>query len=186
MKNLTSKLLAFTLPIFVISCGGATDQQAKIEKLEQEVARLAAAQNAERPVAASAPTPENDEEIYDLEGDSPTEDNYFYDVQEAESQEAPQNYATISSDWDYPHASSRLLTDNELSNTSTYNLRIMRNEIFARYGYIFKSPDLQSYFAQKRNYSPRYSDVVSYLTATEKQNIEKIKKYEKLNMNSVR
>jgi len=57
-------------------------------------------------------------------------------------------------------------------------LRIARNEIFARYGYIFKSNDLKSYFEEKSWYKPKYEDVTDYLTEIEKKNIELIMKLE--------
>jgi len=53
-------------------------------------------------------------------------------------------------------------------------LRIMKNEIFARYGYIFKSEDLKSYFSAKGWYEPRYENVDKYLSKIELHNIEVI------------
>jgi hypothetical protein len=46
----------------------------------------------------------------------------------------------------YPASSSRLLSSSELSSYSTKQLRYIRNEIFARHGYLFKSADLNQYF----------------------------------------
>jgi hypothetical protein len=54
----------------------------------------------------------------------------------------------------------------------------MRNEIYARYGYIFKSKEMRNYFTAQSWYTPRYSDVSSFLSETEKKNIELIKRYE--------
>ena len=54
----------------------------------------------------------------------------------------------------------------------------MRNEIFARHGYIFELPEMKSYFAQQSWYHGQYNDVIRMLSAIEKQNIELIKKYE--------
>ena len=54
----------------------------------------------------------------------------------------------------------------------------MRNEIFARHGYIFKTPEMKSYFSQQSWYHGQYNDVNSMLSAIEKQNIELIRKYE--------
>jgi hypothetical protein len=62
--------------------------------------------------------------------------------------------------------------------SETGKLSIARNEIFARYGYIFKSEELRNYFSNQEWYSPRYSDVTLYLTDIEKNNIEKILKTE--------
>ena len=49
----------------------------------------------------------------------------------------------------------------------------MRNEIFAEYGYRFKSEDWSNYFSQKSWYSPRYDDVNDQLTE-----IDEMKQYE--------
>ncbi|MBO4611997.1 MAG: YARHG domain-containing protein [Bacteroidaceae bacterium] len=84
-------------------------------------------------------------------------------------------------DWQetlYDFACERELTASDLANMSKDELRIMRNWIFARHGYIFKSQDLKDYFGQFGWYNPRYSDVTSQLSRIEKQNIEFIKRYE--------
>ncbi len=67
-----------------------------------------------------------------------------------------------------------------LKGKSAGELRIMRNEIFARYGYIFKSEDLAAYFATRPWYKPEFSNIDTRLTATDKANIEKISKFENL------
>jgi len=78
----------------------------------------------------------------------------------------------------YPQGSQRLLTLAELTGVSKSDLQIMRNEIFARHGYIFKSADMKKYFAQQNWYRPMYSDINSMLTEIEKKNVEMIKKHE--------
>lgn len=78
----------------------------------------------------------------------------------------------------YPEGSSRMLTRSDLVNLSSFELKIMRNEIFARHGLIFKTEDMQQYFAQQKWYKPLYSDVSNALSATEKRNVDFIKGYE--------
>lgn len=78
----------------------------------------------------------------------------------------------------YPEASHHILTSRELRKYSSYDLRIMRNEVFARYGYIFKSSDLREYFNAQEWYRPLYNNVNHRLTHIEKVNVEKIKEYE--------
>lgn len=78
----------------------------------------------------------------------------------------------------YPEASDHILTPRELRRYSAYELRIMRNEVFARYGYIFNSSDLKEYFNAQEWYRPLYSNVNNRLTQIEKINVEKIKEYE--------
>lgn len=78
----------------------------------------------------------------------------------------------------YPFASQRLLTDEDVRNLSQYNLRIMRNEIYARHGFIFQNTEMKNYFSTQPWYSPLYNDVNGLLTVTEKNNIQFIKRYE--------
>jgi hypothetical protein len=78
----------------------------------------------------------------------------------------------------FRQASDRVLTAVDIAGFSRYELKIMRNEIYARYGYIFKSKEMRNYFTAQSWYSPRYSDVSSFLSETEKKNIELIKRYE--------
>lgn len=79
---------------------------------------------------------------------------------------------------DYPFASSKKLTKNELTKFSKEELRKIRNEIFARYGYRFTSKELKLHFEGKAWYKPKLENVDRYLTAIEKENIETIKKLE--------
>lgn len=56
----------------------------------------------------------------------------------------------------------------------------MRNEIFARYGYIFTEPnEMDMYFNDKYWYNPVYNNVDAFLTPIEKYNIKISQKYEK-------
>jgi hypothetical protein len=61
-------------------------------------------------------------------------------------------------------------------------LRILRNEIFARKGYIFKSEDLNAYFSDFEWYNPRFTsdEIDTYLSEIDKKNIEVIANYEKI------
>ncbi|MDG3087752.1 YARHG domain-containing protein [Vibrio hannami] len=73
-------------------------------------------------------------------------------------------------------SSLRLLTKEELQGYSASELRLIRNEIFARHGYIFKSKDLSSYFSTKSWYSPNTTDVT--LSTIETKNVKLIKSLE--------
>lgn len=53
-------------------------------------------------------------------------------------------------------------------------LDIMRNEIFADYGYKFKTEKWQQYFGTKTWYTPKYDDVNDLLSEIEKANIKTI------------
>jgi hypothetical protein len=86
--------------------------------------------------------------------------------------------ANVSSGCKYPEASNRNLTSEDLAGKSLWELKIMRNEIFARYGYKFKSQDMKEYFGKQKWYKPQYDDVTSKLTEVENANIKMIKEYE--------
>ena len=78
----------------------------------------------------------------------------------------------------FPQASQRLLSASDLRGLSKSDLGIMRNEIFARHGYIFTTSKWKNYFSNQSWYTPRYSDVNSLLSNIEQQNIALIKRYE--------
>ena len=79
----------------------------------------------------------------------------------------------------YPEASYRTLTSEELSTLDKDELRIMRNEIFARYGYTFRSGGaMEAYFSQQEWYTPKEKNVDTYLTDLEKVNIKLIQSFE--------
>lgn len=78
----------------------------------------------------------------------------------------------------YPQASSRLINPNELISMRKEDLKIMRNEIFARHGYIFKTAEMKSYFNNQNWYVPSYENVTNLLSEIEKKNITLIKYYE--------
>lgn len=78
----------------------------------------------------------------------------------------------------YPEASDRVLTDNDLKDLAAEDLKLMRNEIFARHGYMFKPGSVNDYFNKQSWYTSRLSDVGALLTNIEKDNIKKIKNYE--------
>lgn len=60
------------------------------------------------------------------------------------------------------------------------DLDVMRNEIFAEYGFIFKSPKWKEYFLAKPWYKPRYENVDKFLTEKDKANIKFIQEYKAL------
>lgn len=78
----------------------------------------------------------------------------------------------------FPQAASRLLNAADLAGFSASDLKLIRNEIFARHSYIFKNSRIQSYFADQQWYTPKYTEVFSRLTETEKANIELIRQVE--------
>lgn len=79
----------------------------------------------------------------------------------------------------YDIMSSRRLTDEDLSYLTKEELRIARNEIYARHGYIFKSNDLKEYFSNTSWYQPVSSDATQLaMNEYERYNIDFIKRHE--------
>jgi hypothetical protein len=71
-----------------------------------------------------------------------------------------------------------LVTDADLNDKTLEELRIMRNEIFARHGHTFKSEELKNHFNSQPWYKSTVADATSQLTETEKKNTDFIKRFE--------
>ncbi|MBO7069091.1 MAG: YARHG domain-containing protein [Bacteroidaceae bacterium] len=97
--------------------------------------------------------------------------------QDEDLEETMQGTDALQSDL-YDFACERKLTNADVAGLTKEELRIMRNWIYARHGYIFKSRDLMDYFSQYPWYEPQYSNVSSMLSTIEKRNVEFIKRYE--------
>lgn len=81
---------------------------------------------------------------------------------------------------DFTIASKKFLSDDFLNSQSLRNLKLMRNEIYARYGYDFKSGgEMEKYFEKKSWYAPNSNFNEALLTVVEKKNVEKIIQFEK-------
>jgi len=91
---------------------------------------------------------------------------------------APRTYEKKIVQGIYPEGSTRLLRETDVNGLTSWDLKVMRNEIFARHGYIFKTAEMATYFSQKSWYTTRYDDVTSLLSSIEKKNVEFIKRYE--------
>jgi len=68
----------------------------------------------------------------------------------------------------------KMISTDELKNKDLSELRIIRNEIFARKDYIFKSEDLKKHFLSFDWYDPQLTNVDSLLTDIDKKNIQTI------------
>jgi serine/threonine-protein kinase len=75
-----------------------------------------------------------------------------------------------------------LVTDGDLDDKDGFELDIMRNSIFARYGRRFHTPGLQKYFNSQPWYRPIYSpmefDQRNFLSDLERRNVEYISEYQ--------
>jgi hypothetical protein len=83
---------------------------------------------------------------------------------------------------DLPFFMTRPVTEGDLIGKSKWELDLMRNEIYARYGRTFARQDLQRYFASKIWYTPRYAPsqfpADRLLNRLQQTNIDTILKYE--------
>lgn len=71
-----------------------------------------------------------------------------------------------------------LLTESDLQGCSKQTLKIMRNWIFAKHGYKFKTTEMREFFEQFPWYEGRYDDVTDMLSDLERKNVEFIKRHE--------
>lgn len=76
-----------------------------------------------------------------------------------------------------PYSDYMYLTESDLSGMTRNELRLARNEIYARYGFVFESADLQNYFNTQAWYYPDPS-YKGELSSVEKHNVDLIKSYE--------
>jgi hypothetical protein len=70
-----------------------------------------------------------------------------------------------------------------LAQLNNQNLRLLRNMIYARHGYIFNSSDLVLYFSRFDWYNPKFDNVDDLLTDIDKYNIQLIQAFENRNEN---
>lgn len=90
----------------------------------------------------------------------------------------PATEGTNNDQYPYEFLCERSVTYDDIAGKSSAELRIMRNYIFARHSYIFKSADLREYFSQFSWYTPKYVDVTRDLSKMEQNNVQYIKKHE--------
>ena len=90
-----------------------------------------------------------------------------------------------AADYILPDSSQKKVTQEQLAGLTSEQLSRARNEIYARHGRRFKTPELQQYFDSKEWYVPQYSpeefDKIedSVLSEVEKYNLDQIKAVEK-------
>jgi hypothetical protein len=90
---------------------------------------------------------------------------------------APAPQAASGGRW--PWTSGRLIQPGELGALSPGELELMRNEIYARHGWIFRRPELRNYFESQPWYRPRSDNaynsnqqVEAELTPIERRNLQ--------------
>lgn len=128
---------------------------------------------------------------YEMRVEKYSEELYAIDIKEGEGGEIPFEVSPhglkssdihaflreVDSKRKYPEVSNRSLQPSELKDKTVKELRLMRNEVFAAYGYKFKDEALTKHFRNQEFYS-QSSDITAFLSALEKDNIALIKKVE--------
>lgn len=116
-----------------------------------------------------------DSDDYDADDYDTGYDSGDYDSDDSDT------YDEAEEEYIFPESDSRLLKKSELKNCSAEELRLGRNEIYARYGRKFQDAELQEYFDSMSWYTgfiePEDFDE-SVLNKYEKKNLKIIKKYE--------
>lgn len=87
-----------------------------------------------------------------------------------------------NNDYIIPDSSTRYLTNADLNDLSEWEIRVARNEIYARHGRMFTSKDLAEYFEGKSWYTPSIPAEEfdnAYLNGIEIENLKFITDYEK-------
>lgn len=105
---------------------------------------------------------------------SNTKENNDYSSKNTPANSVENEYLISDSD-------TRLLSEKELSSYSKDDLAIIRNEIFARHGYVFQTEPFVGYFNSKSWYKPNsnFKGTLNELNSVEKANVELIQKLEK-------
>ncbi|PFP15645.1 hypothetical protein COJ96_27630 [Bacillus sp. AFS073361] len=82
-----------------------------------------------------------------------------------------------SSEYILPASDKKVMSEADVANLTKGQLRIARNEIYARHGYVFQSEDLQTYFSSKSWYQQE-PDFDGSLNEVEKENVNFLKERE--------
>lgn len=113
-------------------------------------------------------------------------DTFKYDTQMEGNEDMPdyevyesEKYAVATEKIYEINASTTLLQPSDVENLHQTDLIILRNTIYARHGYSFKDKHMRLFFDAQEWYIPMYADIRDAITATEKENIELLLRYEK-------
>ncbi|MBU5335678.1 YARHG domain-containing protein [Intestinibacter bartlettii] len=116
---------------------------------------------------------------FDSNYDSSSENNDSDNSNKSRDNSSTNNTKNNSSEYIIPDSDTRYLTRSELSGYSSDQLAYIRNEIFARHGYIFEKSKYRNYFSSKSWYKPDSSFNYEYdLNKIEKANVDLIKSME--------
>lgn len=105
----------------------------------------------------------------------PSQESMDQDVEDVESNETPEmdeieeQVPADTSEYILPNSNTQRLTRADLAGLTKEELRLARNEIYARHGMIFGATDLANYFATKSWYTPTvaYDDFYDKVTISD-------------------
>ncbi len=170
-------LLGVFLLAVVIGAGGRLIFSRKDPKPENKVSseeKKEQKEEKEKQEAEEEPAIDRD----DSDSDDSEPDDRWDDEPEEPASEDWENAEYI-----IPDSLSRRLSDAEIAELARDNkkLNYAKNEIYARYGYIFKKQELYDHFCTKSWYSPEYTDqedAAAFFTPAAKSNAERMGAYE--------
>ena len=168
---LKSFITLFILSAVFISC---QNNDSKIEELEKQIQKQNEAAAKAREADLNKSLAEKDSKIIEIIEEKDSEINNLKEKKKAITNS---RYFAAGAGI-YPEGSQRNLSYDDVEYLSPRDLKIMRNEIFARHGYIFKTSDMIQHFSQQSWYRPLNNDVTAYLSKIEKENVDFIKMYE--------
>jgi hypothetical protein len=157
---LKSYITLCILSVLFFSC---QNNDSKIEELEKQIQMQNEAISRDKEADLKKTIEEKDAEINKLKNKKNANANSSYFAAGAGQ---------------FPQGSQRYLYDSDVEYLSSRDLKIMRNEIFARHGYIFKTSDMIQHFNSQSWYRSLNNDVTAYLSKIEKENVNFIKQYE--------
>lgn len=126
------------------------------ESMEDETVADGLMEAEEEPTEAYAESEtlvEETEETEELEETEEPEETEML----ADDETPPRVFGTLNDDYILPECTTRYYTVEELRNISPDELRIAKNEIYARHGRMFKDQALNDYFRSKSWYRPVYT-----------------------------
>lgn len=183
MKNLIVLLALFIIFIFV-SCSKDDDTKTvrpKKEKqtTEQETTNEGSSQKEENLTSKESELKQKELELKEKELQL-EEEKMKMERDRNTAPPPPQNkkrYGSVPGD--FPEGSTRYISYNDIAGLSKWQLSVMRNEIYARHGYIFtQNMSIKNHFERQSWYVPMYYNVDGFLTKIEKYNVNFIKQYE--------
>ncbi len=131
----------------------------------------------------SAINNENRSSINSNSGDVTTTEASDYDFVFTEEEISNDNYSSTQAKSQYEilldtDMRNKVLSESDLYSLTPRELTYLRNSVYARHGYVFKSDELNQYFKQFSWYHPDYSVTGSVLNKTEQANVNMIKDYQ--------